>query len=278
MSNPALLSGVPTTPGDMRFRSVQFLVLECLFIHTFISVAFGNSLRTIADFEKGWNELLVRYVDSRSFVHYREWKSRPEDLEKLENLIAVFGEIRIDLDASNDALLALLINAYNAFTIDKILKYYPVDSTQSVAKFFNRKDYKIAGETVSLSDIENRIRKFKDGRIHAALFGGSKSAPPLKVEAFTAEEIDRQLDVQMRAWLSDGNLNAFDCSDNKVDVSKVFLWYKNDFGGDDRSLVNALIKFGPEGPWKRELELGRCGVDFKNFDGTLNDASVVSMN
>lgn len=254
----------------MRFRVLCLLSLITVFV---CAAGICGEPGKPTDFGKIWNELLSRYVNEHSLIDYKAWKSQPEDIDKLERLIKSFEKARVDLKSKDASTLALLINAYNALVIHKILKNYPVDSVQSIPKFFTRKDCKISGENFSLNDIETMIRQFEDGRTHSALSGGCKSAPPMNTESFTAERLGNQLNAQMQAWLSDQHLNEFDCSDKKISISKIFLWYRRDFGNDDQSIIELLNKFGPSGEWRKKIKSGDCHLDFMEFDGSLNDAS-----
>ncbi len=226
------------------------------------------------DSGKIWNDLLSRYVDNRSFVNYKDWKNQSEDLNKLELLVKSFDAAPMDLESKDAPTLAFLINAYNTFVIHKILKHYPVDNVQSIPKFFTRKDCRLAGENFSLNEIETMVGQFGDGKTHAALSTGSKSAPPIKNDFFSADRVGEQLNERMQVWLSNPHLNDFDCSDKKINISKIFLWYGRDFGMDDRSMINLLKQFGPAGEWRNKIENGGCRMDFMEFDGSLNDASV----
>ncbi len=271
MWNPARLSEVLIMLGNMRFKALCCVCLVVLFACT---ESVSEEATTSLDSGKIWNELLLRYVNDRSFINYKEWKNKPEDLDKLERLVEFFDAAPVDLESKDASTLTFLINAYNAFVIHIILKHYPVDSVQGIPKFFTRKDCRLAGKNFALNEIETMIRQYGDARTHATLSGGSKSAPPIKIDGFSADRLDNQLNEQMQTWLSNRNLNDFDCSDKKLSVSKIFLWYKRDFGKDDRSMIDFLKKFRPDGEWRNKIESGDCRMDFMEFDGSLNDTSV----
>ena len=80
-------------------------------------------------FDHGAFDRLVReFVDEDGFVDYRGLAARAGELDAY---IASLSEA--DLDAlGRDERLALLINAYNAFTLQLILDHYPIDSIRDI--------------------------------------------------------------------------------------------------------------------------------------------------
>lgn len=108
-----------------------------------------------------------------------------------------------------------------------------VTSVLRLPDAFGRRDVVVAGEALSLDDIEHgKIRRFGDPRIHAALVCGSVSCPTLRHEPFVGENLDRQLDDQMRVFLAAGGA-LVDRSSNVVHLSSVFRWYGRDFTRPD---------------------------------------------
>jgi len=100
-----------------------------------------------------------------------------------------------------DDRLAFYINAYNAIAVHQILRHYPVTSLLDVPHAFAR-PYAIGRELLSLNTLlHTKIRVFGDPRVHAAVVPASISAPPL--HAYSGEQLQAELDQQMRVWLAD---------------------------------------------------------------------------
>src|SRR5262249_17959447 len=74
---------------------------------------------------------------------------------------------------------AFFINAYNAMAIAIVFERYPVKSIRDIDGAFDKIRKRIAGEMMTLDDVENRLRAMKDARIHFAIVCASKSCPPL---------------------------------------------------------------------------------------------------
>jgi hypothetical protein len=118
--------------------------------------------------------------------------------------------------------------------------------------FFGTDRVTVAGRDVSLNDIEHgylrgraswglgyvprlfasqferAVRVPLDPRIHFALNCGAASCPPIK--AYSAD-IDRELDIATESYLQSGV--TYDARTEEVRVSKLFSWYRGDFGGTD---------------------------------------------
>ena len=79
------------------------------------------------------------------------------------------------------------INAYNAYTVFAVLEKNPQQSFWD-EKPFDEKLYAMAGQLVSLNDIEHNGSRPQSGyRVHAALVCAAMSCPPILKEAYTAE-------------------------------------------------------------------------------------------
>ncbi len=127
--------------------------------------------------------------------------------------------------------LAYWLNLYNAGALDVAAAGFTMgaSSVLRVPGGFSRPWVEVAGETLSLDAIEHaKVRRFGDPRIHGALVCGSASCPTLRVEPYEGDELDQQLDDQMRAFLAGGGAIA-DRAAGTLLLSRVLLWYGADF-------------------------------------------------
>lgn len=127
--------------------------------------------------------------------------------------------------------LAFWINLYNAGALSRAGKALSgdLDSVLRVPGAFSAPWATIAGETMSLDDIEHgKIRRFGDPRIHGALVCGSVSCPTLRAEPFTGSNLGDQLDDQMKFFLANGGA-AMDHQSNTLRLTRVLKWYGGDF-------------------------------------------------
>ncbi len=137
-----------------------------------------------------------------------------------------------DPNSLNEAgALAFWINLYNAGALDLAAETVATGepTVLRVAGGFSRRWASVGGEELSLTDIEHgKIRRFSDPRIHAGLVCGSASCPTLRFEPFVAEDLEQQLDDQMRHFLVSGGA-VRDEARNRLLLSRIFLWYGADF-------------------------------------------------
>jgi len=214
-----------------------------------------------------WNEILHQYVDPQHHVDYAKLKEK--DLQKLRDYVASFGQGGSG-PVSEAAQKALLINAYNAMTIEWICENYPTNSIWDTPRPFQARRFRLAGEAVSLDEIESRLRGMKDPRVHAALVCASLSCPPLRREAYVAERLDEQLDDNVREWLANPALNRFEPDRNEVIVSPIFKWYRQDFDAYPGGMRGFLLKFGPPAAVQK-LKGREFVIRYGTYNWGLND-------
>lgn len=148
--------------------------------------------------------------------------------------------------------LAFWLNAYNAFTIKRVIDQYPTKSLMNKFAYllrqsdFHKKFIVIHGHKYSLNDIEHRIiRPMRDPRIHFALVCAARSCPLLRNEAYVPERLDAQLDDQARVFITDTTKNRFDFQNNEAYLSAIFDWFAEDFEKTGRSVLEFVARYLP---------------------------------
>ncbi len=180
-----------------------------------------------------WTELLQKHVVDGK-VNYKGFKEDKVRFDEYLNLLNTHHPN--NKNWSKNEQLAYWINAYNAYTVELVLKHYPVKSIKDIKKglpFLNSvwdiEFIEIEGNKYTLNHIEHQIlrKEFDEPRIHFAIVCASISCPNLWNEAFTADNIDVQLTAQARAFINDKTKNNI--SPNDAQLSKIFSWFKSDF-------------------------------------------------
>lgn len=218
-----------------------------------------ESVKEKMDFShKIFDDLLRDHVSNTGKVDYAGFK---KDHNQLKMYIKSLEEQQID-DWNKDKKMAYWINAYNANTINLILDNYPVSSINDIAggKPFDKKIANLDGKSLSLNDIENNIIRpqFKDARIHFAVNCAAKSCPPLWYRAWTEKNLNKQLDEQTKSFVNNPTYNTI--NSNEVIISKIFDWYKDDFG----TIQDFLGKYSD-----KNVKKGAT-VNYKDYDWALN--------
>lgn len=218
-----------------------------------------------------WDELLRANVSETGFVDYQGFVA---DSVKLRGYLNMLSDNPPAKNWSDAEEMAYWINAYNAFTVDIVMRHYPVKSIKDIGPkrtipFVNTvwdiKFIRIGDEMFDLNNLEHaKLRKqFRDPRIHFAVNCASYSCPPLRNEAYVGARLDEQLNEQGRIFINDGFRNII--SEQSLQLSKIFSWYKMDFTDKNTSLKEYLapfskVKFDPE-----------AEVSHLDYDWSLNE-------
>jgi hypothetical protein len=225
-----------------------------------------------------WTSLLRRYV-SGGLVDYASLKrdGRPALDAYLRSLESV-GRSQLEAWPRADQL-AFWINAYNAYTVKLVLDHYPLRSIRSIGLLpgsaFKRKFIpleRVAGEKLSLDDIEHRIlrEQLQEPRIHFAIVCASRACPVLRDEAYQGRELDAQLDEAARAFLRDPARNRYDPSSRTLSLSSIFKWFRGDFEAVAGTLTGYVARYADE-PTAEALRRGGVKVEFLDYDWSLNE-------
>jgi len=172
-----------------------------------------------------YDDLVATYVSTEGNVNYDGFK---RNWSTLRNYIKSLGE-NMPTDAwTKEDKLAYWMNAYNAMTVDLILRNYPLESIKDIKDPWGQRFWKLGEKYYNLNEIEHKIlRKMGDARIHFGINCASFSCPPLLNEAFTAQKVDVQLDVLARRFVNDTQRNTITA--NSIEISEIFNWFTKDF-------------------------------------------------
>lgn len=209
---------------------------------------------------EGWNTLLQKYVSENGNVDYEGFKN---EREKLLSYFKVLNQTLPKETDSKAYTLAFWINAYNAFTIDLILRHYPIKSIKDIKNPWDQRYWKLGGKWYNLNDIEHEIlRKMNEPRIHFAIVCASISCPKLQNKAFTASKLEQQLTDATKGFLSDDTRNSI--SENNLELSKIFQWFSKDFK-QNGSLIDFLNQY-------TTIEISaKAKKSYKDYNWNLNE-------
>jgi hypothetical protein len=247
---------------------------------------------------KAWSALLKKHVvliDGGKASQLR-YAGFAQDRAELKAYLSTLSKVhQAELSAWNKAQqMAFLINAYNAFTVEKILTRYPkIQSIWDFGKVFGNpfKDrfFTLLGREFSLDMIEHdTLRKpgvYDEPRVHFAVNCASVGCPMLREEAYVAARLDAQLEEQTRRFLLDRSRNRFNAQDNALEVSEIFKWFSVDwtsgyrgFDGKGEPLQSreqffaryaALLADNPA--QQQAITSRKAVIRHLDYDWTLND-------
>jgi hypothetical protein len=258
-------------------------------------------------FNKNFETIFSEYVDKRGMVNYDKLHRYNLEMKALFAQLASLDSKEYNSWTKNEKT-AFWINTFNLKMLDIISDNYPIES-----KRFNRlwwppnsirhilprgivgtpkwNDYKfiVMDEEFTLSEIENRfLRKdLDDPRVFLALTLASLDSPPLPDKPYYGAQLDKQLDEQVKRFLSTPSGIKINRKKGTVELSTLFEpkrpWYGMEF----------LPKFGTDKKFKSQtpaiaailnficgyldqhevayLETGNYTVSFKAYDWRVNE-------
>jgi hypothetical protein len=248
---------------------------------------------------KVWTALLKKHValvdgGKASQVRYAGFRQDRAALKGYLDLLSKVPQSEFD-GWSKPQRMAFLINAYNAFTVEKILTRYPdIKSIWDFGKVFGNpfKDrfFTLLGREFTLDAVEHEtLRKpgaYDEPRVHFAVNCASVGCPMLREEAYVAPRLEAQLEEQARRFLSDRSRNRYDAAAGRLEVSRIFDWFREDWTSGYRGFEGksvpiqsreqyfaayaALLADSPE--HRKVIEERRAALQFLDYDWRLNDA------
>jgi uncharacterized protein DUF547 len=146
--------------------------------------------------------------------------------------------------------MAFLINAYNAFTVEKILTRYPdIRSIWDFGKLFGnafKDEFFVLLESrrsPDWIDHEKLRKEYADPRVHCALNCASVGCPMLREEAYVAAR------------------------------PKIFDWFRQDFEPRRQYFAAYASILGDDAGQREAIRSGKLPLRFLDYDWSLNDKS-----
>lgn len=226
-----------------------------------------------------FSSLLKAYVtrdkNGLNRVDYKGFKNKQGNLKAY---IKSLEAVKVT-SLSRAEQFAYWANLYNAVTIDVVLDAYPVKSIKDIdispGIFSNgpwgKKLVTIEGTKISLDDIEHQILRkvHKDPRVHYAVNCASVGCPNLQTEAFEASKLEAQLEKAAKDYVN-SNRGAV-VKSNRLSISKIYIWFKKDFGGNDAGVLAHLKRYANPKLKEKITKIGSINSSF--YDWTLNEQS-----
>ena len=239
-------------------------------------------------------DLKAKFIDTeKGAVRYKSIRGSGE-FERYKDLTRGLRSFNLHGLKDRGQRLAFWINIYNTAVIHGVIERGLERSVKEYPGFFDRITYDIGGFRFSLNEIEHALlrgnrrhpygllRPFRKGdprlefavtptdpRIHFALVCGARSCPPIGF--YEAEQIEFQLELAAMSFINSPQVKILP-EEKIVFISMIFKWYKIDFGGSDRALLDTLLKYLDEGKDKAFLEANRnqIRIRYQPYDWNLN--------
>jgi len=255
-----------------------------------LSVTIPNivtEMRTIVD------ELKIAAFDNQDgIVDYSGLKNSPTFM-RYKKIAGSLKLLNLSTLQSRGEKLAFWINLYNSLIVDAVISLGIKKTVwEKGLGFFRKVAYEIGGLRYSADDIEHgilrnnqfhpifRIPQFDsndvrlrhslalDPRIHFTLVCASRSCPVITV--YHATEIDKELDIASSSFINGGGV-IVNLGKKKLSLSRIFKWYKADFGGR-RGIIEFILKYIKDGTEKDFLAKNnyKLRIEYQKYDWSLN--------
>ncbi len=248
-----------------------------------------------------WDALLARHVkvapDARSSrIDYAGLAAERAALAAYLATLSAVSAAQYSAWARHEQY-AFLANAYNAFTVEKILTRWPkLGSIRDFGKVIGNpwKDrfFTLLGKPQHLDGIEHETMRapgvFNDPRVHVAVNCASVGCPLLDRRALTgisAAALDAQLTDLMHRFLADRTRNRYNPQTRTLELSRIFDWYADDFRLGGKSFLGHAGYSSVADVGRRHADLladgeadrallrgGDIKLAFLEYDWALNDA------
>ncbi|MGH6895552.1 MAG: DUF547 domain-containing protein [Geminicoccaceae bacterium] len=227
-----------------------------------------------------WEAFLTRYLrigaDGVHRVAYGQVTAA--DRARLDDYIARLAALPISAYDRAEQM-AYWINLYNALVVRLVVDHYPIASIRDIGRRpgvpgggpWSERLVEVEGIPLSLNDIAHRILRpiWRDPRVHYALACGAVSCPNLQPAPFDAQQLERQLSEAAMAYINGSR--CITITDDRLSLSSIYRWYRDDFGPTDRDVINHLMAYAEPGLAMRLQRFDRISED--SFDWRLNGAA-----
>lgn len=146
--------------------------------------------------------------------------------------------------------IAYWANLYNALTVKVILENYPVTSIRKIKSGaispgpWKRDAVTVNGEVISLDTIEHKIlrkRYANPAMVHYMVNCASIGCPNLSDKLWVGATLDEDRAQAARDFIN--SPRGVDIQGNFLNVSSIYKWFKEDFGGSKAATLEHFRKF-----------------------------------
>jgi hypothetical protein len=265
---------------------IRFAVLAVLFFLTpakadeldrYFSTNDPNATMTVD--HSAWERILTAYVvpSPDRINRFAYGRVTAADKKALKGYLTALQGVKVTA-LKADEQRAFWINLYNALTIDVVLDHYPVKTIKDISLgggFFAFGPWKkalvtVEGKALSLDNIEHDILRkvWRDPRVHYAVNCASMSCPNLMAKAFTAANLDKMLTQGARDYVN--HPRGVQVRAGKVTLSRIYSWYRSDFGASDAEVLRHVAGFAEPALKKQLADIDT--IDGYDYDWSLNEA------
>lgn len=224
-----------------------------------------------------WDHALERIVDDDGQVHFVRLKAHRQ---QLADFLTWLDDT--ELPKTHWARMAHSLNAFHAVVLWTLLERDAPPKLLDVGprahpegSWYGWRTIRLGTDAISLWEIEHELLRTKpqEYRVHAAIWRGTVSSPPLLKGVYRRTSIARKLDHQMVTWLQDPEQGAA-IVDGRAVLPYAFEVHSHDFfhysgGLDPCALVSFYMPEADRPAWEALSQKG-CPWAYRPFDLTVD--------
>lgn len=226
-----------------------------------ISLYFALHLNAQPDY-KSIAPFFKKYISEEGIIDYKVLKKNKLELAKV---LKKFTSMPPKDEWHRNERLAYWLNVYNLQMMSMLVENYPAKNILDLygGKIWQVKCAEIDGKSYCLDEIENDIirKELKEPRIHFALYSGAMSSPALLNDVFTPANMNTNFETLAKRFINSSNNNI---SEEKVELSKLFQWYKEDF----KDIIGFVNKYS------KIKVLPTTEITYLDFNWDLKEAEI----
>ena len=259
------------------------------------------NLTSATSFHNKCAEIFKTYVNDKGMVDYATLRRKRLDLRAL---LRQFDNLDPNEYRSwpKEDKIAFWINVYNLQKLSVVADNYPIRPSSRILSIYwgprnirhiereiARHKFLVMDEEFTFARLEKRFFRgeFDDPRVFFALTNACLSSPPLRNEPYYGYKLDKQLDDQVKRFLSSPLAFKIDRDKNKVYLSALFQMSSygseftdkyaierkfKDFPPATRATLNFICHYvSPQDV--SFLEVGSYTIEYMGYDWTINDSS-----
>ena len=217
----------------------------------------AGNVEPASDYEATLTTLLQKVVTDKGLVRYNLLRGELSlDFRRVLKAVEDFDATTL---RTTEQKLAFWMNAYNVQMLQNIIETPQVNDIidDGFADAFFDTPFLTAGTGITLNEIENTILRRQDGRaalkafqparldlrLHVALNCAAISCPRLRRRAFTAANLDAELEAAMRDFA--GSPVHFRAEQGRLILSALLDWYGPDFDTDGHPAGDVILHYMP---------------------------------
>ena len=190
----------------------------------------GASQGDPADRHAPLDRILDTYVRD-GYVYYNALKAGRNALDQYVTSLDVAPELLARMTESDRR--AFWLNAYNAVVLRTVINGYPINGkaasypAKSVGQLpgaFDKVRHRVAGQVLTLNEIENLIAAFGDARLLLALGRGTIGSARLRSEVYRGTRLDEQLTDAVKGFVRGARNFKLDRDTGALKVTPLLSW------------------------------------------------------